>query len=464
MKKTLHAVHAFDRTLIKEIPTDDAQALATKLNTAASALRNRAGWLKPHERMTILKGAAELLAADQDRFARLIAQEGGKPFTDAAIEVTRAIDGLNDAAEELRHFAGKEIPMGLTPASDNRWAFTIKEPIGVVAAISAFNHPLNLIVHQVAPAIAVGCPVIIKPATTTPLCCLELIKLLRQAGLDEAWCQTFITEDNALAEQLVTDERIAFLSFIGSAKVGWYLRSKLAPGTRCALEHGGAAPVIVDRSANRAKTTQALTKGGYYHAGQVCVSVQRIFVHKEILSSFMDEFVERVKSLRVGDPLLKETEVGPLILPRETERVVSWIEEAVAQGAKLFGGGRLSETTLIPAVLLNPPADAKVSQLEIFGPVTCVYEYEQLEQAIHTANSLPFAFQASVFTEDLGTALSAAERLDASTVLINDHTAFRTDWMPFAGLKQSGYGVGGIPWTMKDMSKEKMIVLKRDGF
>ncbi|WP_131795387.1 aldehyde dehydrogenase family protein [Fluoribacter gormanii] len=462
MKKTLHVVQAFDRALIKEIPVDDEQALSTKLKIAASTLEHRKGWLKPYERMAILKHAAQLLAAEQERFARLIAQEGGKPFTDAVIEVTRAIDGLNDAAEELRHFAGKEIPMGLTPASDHRWAFTIKEPIGVVAAISAFNHPLNLIVHQIAPAIAVGCPVIIKPATTTPLCCLELIQLLRKAGLPEAWCQTFITEDNSLAEQLATDERIAFLSFIGSAKVGWSLRSKLSPGTRCALEHGGAAPVIVDRSADIQKTTQSLVKGGYYHAGQVCVSVQRIFVHKDIITPFMDEFVKRVTSLRVGDPLLKETEVGPLILPRETERVMSWIDEAVDKGAQLFGGGRLSTTTLLPAVLLNPPVDAKVSQLEIFGPVTCVYEYEQLDEAIRIANSLPVAFQASVFSEDIEPALKAAECLEASTVLINDHTAFRTDWMPFAGLKQSGYGIGGIPWTMHDMSKEKMIVLKKN--
>ena len=462
MKKTLQVVQAFDRVLIKEIPVDDEQALKSKLDAAASTLKNRKNWLKPHERMAILKRAAQLLTSEQERFAKLIAQEGGKPFTDAAIEVTRAIDGLNDAAEELRHFAGKEIPMGLTAASEHRWAFTIKEPIGVVAAISAFNHPVNLIVHQVAPAIAVGCPVIIKPASTTPLCCIELINLLRQAGLPEAWCQTLITEDNALAEQLATDERIAFLSFIGSAKVGWSLRSKLSPGTRCALEHGGAAPVIVDRSADIQKTTQSLVKGGYYHAGQVCVSVQRIFVHKEIITAFMDEFVKRVTSLHVGDPLLKETEVGPLILPRETDRVMSWIDEAVAKGAKLFGGGRLSETTLLPAVLLNPPADAKVSQLEIFGPVTCVYEYEQLDEAIRIANSLPVAFQSSIFSEDMEPALKAAEYLEASTVLINDHTAFRTDWMPFAGLKQSGYGIGGIPWTMNDMSKEKMIVLKKN--
>ncbi|PJE13526.1 aldehyde dehydrogenase family protein [Legionella sp.] len=461
MKKTLQVVQAFDRSLIAEIPSDDAKALEEKLKTAALTLGNRANWLKPHERIAILKRAAQLLTSDQDKFVTLIVQEGGKPYTDAAIEVTRAIDSLNDAAEELRQFAGKEIPMGLTPASEQRWAFTVKEPIGVVAAISAFNHPLNLIVHQIAPAIAVGCPVIIKPAPVTPLSCLELVKLLRQAGLAKGWCQTFITEDNALAEQFATDQRIAFLSFIGSAKIGWHLRSKLAPGARCALEHGGAAPVIVDQSADLSKTIPSLVKGGYYHAGQVCVSVQRIFVHKTIRAQFMDEFVKQVNALHVGDPHLKETEVGPLIHPRETERVSSWIDEAVAGGAKLFGGGRLSETTLIPAVLLNPPADAKVSQLEIFGPVTCVYEFEDIDEAIEIANALPFSFQASIFSENLTPALRAAEYLNASTVLINDHTAFRTDWMPFAGQKQSGYRTGGIPWTMRDMSQEKMIIFKK---
>ncbi|VEB38763.1 aldehyde dehydrogenase [Legionella sainthelensi] len=462
MKKTLQIVHAFDRSLIIEIPTDDAQTLEVKLNTAMLALKNRDSWLKPHERMKILRHTAQLLASQQERFAKMIAQEGGKPITDAAIEVSRAVDGINNAADELRHFAGKEIPMGLTPASEHRWAFTIKEPIGVVAAISAFNHPLNLIVHQIAPAIAVGCPVIIKPAAPTPLSCLEFVKLLRQAGLEEPWCQTLITDDNNLSEQLVIDKRISFLSFIGSAKVGWYLRSKLAPGTRCALEHGGAAPVIVDRSAHLSHTIPSLVKGGYYHAGQVCVSVQRIFVHHEIVSSFMDGFIKQIKKLRVGDPQLKETDVGPLIHPRETDRVLSWIDEAVKKGAQLFGGGRLSETTLIPAVLFNPPADTKVSQLEIFGPVTCVYEYENLDHAISIANSLPFAFQASVFSENLAPALRAAEGLNASAVLINDHTAFRTDWMPFAGLNQSGYGIGGIPSTMKDMSQEKMIILNRN--
>jgi acyl-CoA reductase-like NAD-dependent aldehyde dehydrogenase len=463
MAQTIQVLQAFDRAIITEIPVDDAQALETKLASATRTLRNRDAWLKPHQRSAILLRAVSLLEARQTHFAQLIAREGGKPYTDAVVEVTRAIDGLRNAADELRTFAGREIPMGLTAASDGRWAFTTKEPIGVVAAISAFNHPLNLIVHQVAPAIAVGCPVIVKPATATPLTCLDFVDLLREAGLDEHWCQTFVTSDNALAERLATDPRVAFLSFIGSAKVGWYLRSKLAPGTRCALEHGGAAPVIVDRSAPLDRIIEPIVKGGYYHAGQVCVSTQRIFVHTDIVEDFIERLAARVRSLRVGDPLLQETEVGPLINPHEVERVMSWTDEAVAGGAKIIGGGRLSETTLAPAILVDPAADAKVSQLEVFGPITCVYGYQDLDKAIDIANSLPTAFQSSVFSKDIGPAMRAARRLDASTVLVNDHTAFRTDWMPFAGRRQSGYGVGGIPYSMEEMSQDKMVVLRYDG-
>jgi acyl-CoA reductase-like NAD-dependent aldehyde dehydrogenase len=430
MSQTIQVVQAFDRAVVAEIPADDAQALETKLAAAAGVMRNRDAWLKPYQRSAILLRTAGLLEARQAHFAKLIAQEGGKPLTDAAAEVQRALDGLHNAADEIRNLAGREIPMGLTPASEGRWAFTTKEPIGVVAAISAFNHPLNLIVHQVAPAVAVGCAVIVKPAAATPLSCIEFVALLREAGLAEPWCQTFITEDNALSERFATDPRVAFLSFIGSARVGWYLRSKLAPGTRCSFEHGGAAPAIVDRSAKLDRIIEPMVKGGYYHAGQVCVSTQRIFVHTDLLNDFVERLATRVQALRVGDPLLPETEVGPLINP---------------------------------AILIEPPADAKVSQLEVFGPVTCVYGFQDLDAAIEIANSLPFAFQASVFSTDIGPAMRAARRLDASTVLINDHTAFRTDWMPFAGRRQSGYGIGGIPWSMEDMCQEKMLVLRHDG-
>lgn len=458
----LQVVQAFDRAPIEEIATEDAAALEAKLQAAEKVFRDRDAWLKPHERMAILRKLAGLLDGKREHFARQIAREGGKPLTDAIIETTRAIDGVHNAADELRNFAGREIPMGLSPAAAGRWAFTTKEPLGIVAAISAFNHPLNLIVHQVAPAIATGCPVIVKPASTTPLSCRDFVALVHEAGLPEPWCQSFLPETNELAEKLATDRRVAFLSFIGSAKVGWSLHSKLAHGARSALEHGGAAPAIIDPSADLDRIIEPIVKGGYYHAGQVCVSTQRIFVHQDIADAFTQRLVARVEKLRTGDPSLKETEVGPLIQPREADRIESWIEEAVRGGARLATGGqRLSETTLAPAVLLDPAADAKVSQLEVFGPLVCVYRYSKLDEAIARANSLPVAFQASIFAQDIDIALRAADRLDASAVMINDPTAFRTDWMPFAGRRESGYGTGGIPYTMRDMTQEKMILMRR---
>ena len=456
----IEVVQAFDRAPITKFDSDDAAALEQKIATARRCFIDRGAWLKPHQRIEVLRRLAVLMEGRREHFGLQIAREGGKPLTDALIEVDRAIDGVRNAADMLRVTGGQEIPMGLTRASVDRRAFTLHEPIGVVAAISAFNHPLNLIVHQVAPAIAVGCPVIVKPATPTPLCCIDFVALVHEAGLPAGWVQTFLPETNELAEALATDPRIAFLSFIGSSRVGWHLRSKLAPGTRCALEHGGVAPAIVDRSADLDRIIEPLTKGGYYHAGQVCVSTQRIYVHADLEREFIDRFAARVKALKTGDPVLADTEVGPLIAPREADRVSTWIEEAVAGGARLIGGGRLSDTTLLPSILVNPARDAKVSTLEVFGPTTCIYRFTQIDEAITAANSLPVAFQASIFAENLRTALDAAERIDASAVMINDHTAFRTDWMPFAGRRESGYGIGGIPWTMKEMTAEKMIVFK----
>ena len=459
---TLGVFQAYDRASIREVETDSDRDLERKLARAHAAFENRAGWLKPYERIAVLERLVPLLEARRDSFAELIAREGGKPLVDAKVEAIRAVDGVRNAIDELRNFGGHEIPMGLTAASDGRWAFTTREPIGVVAAISAFNHPLNLIVHQAVPAIATGCPVLIKPAHTTPLSCVEFVQLVREAGLSEAWCDTIITADIALAEALATDPRVSFLSFIGSARVGWTLRSKLAPGARCALEHGGSAPLLVDRAVDLDAIIEPIVKGSYYHAGQVCVSTQRIFVHEHVHDAFVERMSQRVAALRVGDPRSSETEVGPLILPREVERVASWVDEAVASGARVsVGGKRLGETTYAPTVLVGPSTSAKVSRDEVFGPVACVYRFRELSEAIDQANSLPLSFQASVFTNDLEVALRAAERLDASAVMINDHTAFRVDWTPFAGRKQSGYGVGGIGATMHDLTQHKMIVFRR---
>ncbi|MCF7816262.1 MAG: aldehyde dehydrogenase family protein [Kiritimatiellales bacterium] len=446
--------------MIKTVPLHSAADAEHMLETAIRLYRDRDGWLEHDQRSSILKKLAGLVAAEAEDFAMLIAQEGGKPLADARIEVTRAIDGIALAEKELlRVMRGEEIPMGHTKATRGRIAFTSCEPIGVVLAISAFNHPLNLIVHQVVPAIAVGCPVIVKPAKTTPLNCLRLCELLAEAGLPDGWCQPIICGHN-VADKLATDHRLAFMSFIGSAQVGWSLRSKLAPGVRCALEHGGVAPVIVDETADLNRVVPSLLKGGFYHAGQVCVSVQRIFVAESIARRLAERLATGAAQLKVGAATDADTEVGPLILPREVERVHRWVEEAVASGAELLTGGQpIGDTMYQPTVLFNPDAEAKVSTMEVFGPVVCVYPYANRHEAIQRANSLEFAFQAAVYTENLKVALDTVKRLDASAVMVNDHTAFRSDWMPFGGRRASGYGVGGIGYTMRDMIQTKMTVI-----
>jgi acyl-CoA reductase-like NAD-dependent aldehyde dehydrogenase len=264
-----------------------------------------------------------------------------------------------------------------------------------------------------------------------------------------------------VATQLVTDARVAFFSFIGSARVGWMLRSKLAPGARCALEHGGAAPVIVHADADLDDALPLLAKGGFYHAGQVCVSVQRVFCHSSIAHDVAERLAGIAKTLNTGDPTRADTEVGPLIRQAEVVRVSEWVTEAVDAGAELLcGGEQLSDSCYAPTVLFNPPDDVRVSQLEIFGPVVCVYSYDNVDEALDRANSLPFAFQAAVFTRNLDAALDSYKKLDASAVMVNDHTAFRVDWMPFAGLRQSGLGTGGIPYTFEDMQVEKLLVVR----
>lgn len=450
----------YDRSLLEELPLIGKKEAENVLAKADRLFQDQSKWLPAHERIAILERTVEIMKTRIEELTITATQEGGKPYADSKVEVLRAINGVKIAAETIGQLKGEQIPMGLTKASENRIAFTTKEPIGVVLSISAFNHPLNLIVHQVVTAIAAGCPVIIKPALTTPLSCLALVDILTEAGLPEGWCQTIVCE-NEVAEQLVADKRVGYFSFIGSAKVGWYLRSKLAEGTRCALEHGGSAPVIVEADADFKEMLPALLKGGFYHAGQVCVSVQRVFVHESICADFVQQFTEMANELVIGNPIDKTTEVGPLILPQEVDRVETWVNEVVASGAELLcGGKRISETCYQPTVLLNPSVNSRVSKEEIFGPVVCIYAYTDREKAIAIANSLDAHFQAAVFTKNLDVALDVVKKVNAAAVMVNDHTAFRVDWMPFGGRDDSGIGVGGIPYTMNEMTRDKLMVIK----
>lgn len=309
----LKVLSPYDQSLIKEIPLVGKAEVEKALATAYALFQDQSKWIPAHERIAILERTAEIMKTRTEELTKTAAQEGGKPLVDSGVEVLRAINGVKIAAEHISQLKGEQIPMGLTKASENRIAFTTREPIGVVSSISAFNHPLNLIVHQVITAIAAGCPVIIKPALTTPLSCLTLVDILKEAGLPNGWCQALICENEA-AEKLVTDKRVNYFSFIGSAKVGWFLRSKLSPGTRCALEHGGAAPVIVEPDADFKEMLPSLLKGGFYHAGQVCVSVQRVFVHEKICDALANQLAEMADKLVVGDQMDPTTEVGPLYL------------------------------------------------------------------------------------------------------------------------------------------------------
>lgn len=459
-KGFLAVASPYSGELLAEVAQASALDVEHALSTAYTLYRDRSVWLSVPERIGILERVADLMVAEQEALAALAAGEGGKPLMDSAVEVARAIAGVKLCIEHINSHAGEVIPVS-EPAPNHRMAFTQKEPIGVVAAVSAFNHPLNLIVHQVGAAVAAGCPVLVKPAGDTPLSCIRFVELLRKAGLPEAWCQVIIPERIEDATAMITDKRVGFFSFIGSAKVGWMLRAKLAAGTRCALEHGGVAPVIVDSSADIHKVIPALLKGGFYHAGQVCVSVQRVFVHRSLSPALVAALKEGAEALRVGDPLAEDTEVGPLIRSEEVSRVASWVDSAVASGAKLITGGEvLQHNCYCPTVLLNPSPDTEVSQKEVFGPVVCVYEFDDVEQAISQANSLDVAFQAAVFSQDIDRAVGIYRKLDAAAVMVNDHTAFRVDGMPFAGLKQSGLGVGGIGHTINDMQIDKLMVLK----
>jgi len=454
----------FNERVIATVEQADESDIEHALSTANRLFSDRRNWLPVSARLSILERAVHLMEDRAEELAADSANEGGKPLLDSRVEMTRCIDSIRLCIDSLRSETPAPVPMGINPASQHRLTVMKKEPIGIVVAVSAFNHPLNLIAHQVGPAIAAGCPVIVKPADDTPLSCLRLVDIFHQAGLPSEWCQAVLPLNHQIAEKLVTDPRVSFFSFIGSAKVGWYLRSKLAPGTRCALEHGGVAPVIMTENADLEKAIPALAKGAFYHAGQVCVSVQRVFVHESIAREVARQLSAEAETLIVGDPLSEQTEVGPLIRMSEIVRIKAWVQEAVDMGAELLQGGQsLLNNCYEPTVLYNPNPKSKVSTSEIFGPVVCIYPYNDLNQAIASANSLDVAFQASVYSQDIDQAIYISDQLSASAVMINEHTAFRVDWMPFAGLKQSGLGTGGIPYTIEDMQVDKMIVITSIG-
>ena len=461
-KQVLNVINPSTGVTVTDLPVDNVDSAVHKLSQAQALFADKSRHLSLDERIAILEKLAMLIEREHESFEMTIAQEGGKPLCDARVEVSRAVAGIRTTIATVSEHRGQVIPLGYQQSSSGRMAFTQVSPRGVVLAFSAFNHPLNLIIHQIIPAFATGCPCVVKPAPNTPMSCIKLVEAMYQVGVPQDYIRYVILEDLNIADALVRSKEIAFFSFIGSAKVGWMLRSRLQPGVRCALEHGGVAPCIVSASADIKKAIPAITKGAYYHAGQVCVSTQRVYVEESIYEHFVEQLTIAVNALVLGPATEEATDVGPLIRPQEALRVHEWVEEAKQMGATVAVGGVAPQGNFYqPTLLLSPHVESKVSCEEIFGPVLCVYPVRDLDHALGLANIEPYAFQASIFTEQLDEVYRAYAAFDASAIMVNDHTAFRDDAMPFAGLNASGLGVGGIPYTIEEMQFEKMLVLNQ---
>jgi acyl-CoA reductase-like NAD-dependent aldehyde dehydrogenase len=432
---------------------------AEAVRAVEAAERAMATPLPAHERAAILDRVALLLADRADEAARTISGEAGKPLKAARVEVSRAISTYTMAAVETRKLAGDVVPMDASPAGAGKIAFTLREPIGIVGAISPFNFPLNLVAHKIAPALAAGCAVVLKPAGQTPLSALLLAELEHEAGLPDGWLNVVCGPASEIGDVLVGDDRVKLITFTGSSSVGWTLRER-APRKRVNLELGNATPVIVAADADIDDAAARLAANAFSFAGQSCISVQRIYVEHSAYERFLDAFVPLVDALRVGDPGDEETDVGPLISSSERDRVLSWIEEAKQRGADVLTGGRLDGDLLLPTVIGNAPPDAKISSEEAFGPVCGVWSYETLDEAVTLANGTRYGLQAGIFTRDVKSALRAARALEFGGVTVNEAPTFRADQMPYGGVKDSGNTREGPAYAIREMTEERLVVLQ----
>jgi acyl-CoA reductase-like NAD-dependent aldehyde dehydrogenase len=413
--------------------------------------------LPAHKRAEILVKVAGGLGRRADEAARQIAAEAGKPLKAARVEVARAMSTYTFAAVEARKLAGELVPMEGSQAGEGKLGFTLRVPAGVVGAISPFNFPLNLVAHKIAPALAAGCAVVLKPASQTPLSALLLAELEADAGLPPGWLNVLVGPASEIGDVLVEDERVRVITFTGSGDVGWKLRER-APRKKVNLELGNATPVIVEPDADLDDAATRLAANGFSFAGQSCISVQRIYVQRGVYDGFLERFLPKVEALKIGDPAEEDTDVGPLISEGDRERVLQWIEES---GGELLAGGDTTEEGLIrPTVIANPPPDAKVSCEEIFGPVVTVTPYDAIDEAIALANGTRYGLQAGIFTSRVQTALRAGRELEFGGVTVNEAPTFRADQMPYGGVKASGNTREGPAWAVRELTEERLVVLQ----
>ncbi|WP_371069821.1 aldehyde dehydrogenase family protein [Sediminibacillus sp. JSM 1682029] len=425
------------------------------ISSAESAFHNHP--LSPYQRYEILKKVSELLADNKEELAQTITREAGKPLKQALTEIDRSSQTFEVAAEEAKRISGEGVPVEAAPGSENRMAFTIRVPVGVVGAISPFNFPLNLVSHKVAPAIAAGNAVVLKPASATPITSLKLAELFVQAGLPAGLFNVIVGSGSVVGQQMMEDSRIQLYTFTGSAKVG--LKLKQTTGlNKLILELGNNSPVIVDKDADVEQAANNIAQKGFAFAGQVCISVQRVYVHEEIKDTFQKRLIEAVKSLKVGDPNDPDTDVGPMIAESEAERAEQWVKEAVDNGAELLIGGERNGPVYQPTVVNSVKKDMKVVCEEIFAPVISLISYNNLDDCIDEVNESPYGLQGGIFTQNLDTAFYAARKVEVGGLMINDSSQYRVDLMPYGGVKDSGSGKEGPKYSIEEMTNERLIV------
>ncbi|MEK7422294.1 MAG: aldehyde dehydrogenase family protein [Actinomycetota bacterium] len=448
----------YDGSIIGEIPSQTAADVDRAVAVAKAALHS--GAMPLWKRAQILDTAAVRLTARRDEFAEIIAREAAKPIKTARVEAERAVGTFQFAAAEARKLGGEMIPLDAIPAGEGKLGFTLRVPIGVIGAIAPFNFPLNLVVHKVAPAIAAGCPVVLKPASQTPFSSLRLAEMLiDECGLPAEHLQVVTGGGATVGNAIVDHPDIALITFTGSPAVGWGIRAR-APRKRVGLELGNNAPCIIEPDGDWKTAAAKIKMAGFSHAGQSCISTQRVLVHRSIAADFTDALVAHVNTLVVGDPMDEATDVSALISTAERDRVEAWVAEAAAEGATIATGGRRQDDgVLLPTVIANATPTMKVCAKEVFGPVVTITAYDALDEAIALANDSEYGLQAAIFTTDIAKALKAVHTLDFGGVLVNEVPTWRADQQPYGGLRDSGNTREGPAFTIKEMTEIRMVII-----
>ena len=458
MSETITVRSPYDDTVIGEIPAMTAADVDAAVAKAKQALHEHP--LPLWKRADILDKAAARLAARRDEFAEIIAKEAAKPIKTARVEAERAVGTFQFAAAEARKLGGEMIPLDAIPAGEGKLGFTLRVPIGVIGAIAPFNFPLNLVAHKLGPAIAAGCPVVLKPASQTPFSSIVLAKMLvDECGLPADYLHVVTGGGGTVGNAIVDHPDIALITFTGSPEVGWGIRSR-APRKRVGLELGNNAPCIIEADGDWATAAAKIKVAGFSHAGQSCISTQRVFVHSSVAQQFTEALVAHVETLVVGDPMDEATDVSALISKGERDRVAGWVAEAEAQGATIATGGTLDAAGVLrPTVITNARHDMKVCAQEVFGPVVTVASYDDLDEALRQANDSKYGLQAAIFTRNIDVALKAVRTLDFGGVLVNEVPTWRADQQPYGGLRDSGNTREGPAFSVKEMTEIRMVVM-----